>query len=57
MNELHHKTARFLVDNFESSCPPSDHHEVVIRGHRKIRSKTVRNLLTFAHHRFRNFLQ
>ena len=31
--------------------------EVVIKAHRKIRSKTVRNLLNYAHHRFRNFLQ
>ena len=58
VNELHHKTARFLVDNFDVILLPAFRSsEVVIRGHRKIRSKTVRNLLSFAHHRFRNFLQ
>ena len=30
---------------------------MVTRGQRRIRSKTVRNLLSFAHHRFRNFLK
>ena len=27
------------------------------KGQRRIRSKTVRNLLNYAHHRFRQFLQ
>ena len=58
INELHHKTARYLVDNFDVILLPAFRSsEVVIRGHRKIRSKTVRNLLNYAHHRFRTFLQ
>ena len=57
VNELHHKTARYLVDNFDVILLPAFRSsEVVIRGQRKIRSKTVRNLLNYAHHRFRNFL-
>ena len=58
INELHHKTARYLVDNFDVILLPAFRSsEVVIRGQRKIRSKTVRNLLNYAHHRFRTFLQ
>ena len=46
------------MDNFDVILLPAFRSsEVVIRGHRKIRSKTVRNLLNYAHHRFRNFLQ
>ena len=58
INELHHKTARYLVDNFDVILLPAfKSSEVVIKGHRKIRSKTVRNLLNYGHHRFRQFLQ
>ena len=58
VNELHHKTARYLVDNFDVILLPDFKTlGMVTRGQRRIRSKTVRNLLTFAHHRFRNFLK
>ena len=58
INELHHKTARFLVDNFEVILLPDFKTSgMVTRSQRRIRSKTVRNLLSFAHHRFRNFLR
>ena len=58
VNELHHKAARFLVDNFDVILLPAFRtSEMVTKGQRRIRSKTVRNLLTFAHHRFRNFLK
>ena len=58
VNELHHKTARYLVDNFDVILLPAfETSDMVTRGQRRIRSKTVRNLLTFAHHRFRNFLK
>ena len=58
INELHHKTARYLVDNFDVILLPAfETSDMVTRGQRRIRSKTVRNLLTFAHHRFRNFLK
>ena len=58
INELHHKTARYLVDNFDVILLPDFKTSgMVTRGQRRIRSKTVRNLLTFAHHRFRNFLK
>ena len=58
INELHHKTARFLVDNFDVILLPDFKTSgMVTRSQRRIRSKTVRNLLSFAHHRFRNFLK
>ena len=58
INELHHKTARFLVDNFDVILLPDFKTSgMVTRSQRRIRSKTVRNLLSFAHHRFRNFLR
>ena len=49
INELHHKTARFLVDNFDVILLPDfKTSRMVTRGQRRIRSKTVRNLLSFA---------
>ena len=58
INELHHKTARYLVDNFDVILLPDFKTSgMVTRSQRRIRSKTVRNLLSFAHHRFRNFLK
>ncbi|WAN68989.1 transposase [Moorena producens JHB] len=48
VNELHHKAARFLVDNFDVILIPTfETSEMSKKGNRKIRSKTVRNLLTF----------
>ena len=58
INELHHKTARFLVDNFDVILLPDFKTSgMVTRSRRRTRSKTVRNLLSFAHRRFRNFLK
>ncbi|NET80719.1 MAG: transposase [Moorea sp. SIO1F2] len=58
INELHHKTARFLVDNFDVILLPTfETSQMSKKGNRKIRSKTVRNLLTFAHYRFKEFLK
>ena len=58
INELHHKTARYLVDNFDVILLPDFKTSgMVTRGQRRIRSKTGRNLLSFAHHRFGNFLK
>ncbi|NEQ60874.1 MAG: transposase [Moorea sp. SIO4A1] len=58
INELHHKTARFLVDNFDIILLPTfETSQMSKKGNRKIRSKTVRNMLTFAHYRFKEFLK
>ena len=56
--ELHRQAARFLVDNFDVILLPGfETSEMVERGRRRIRSKTVRNLLTLAHYRFKLFLR
>ncbi|WP_293116081.1 transposase [Moorena sp. SIO4G3] len=58
INELHHKTARFLVDNFDVILLPTfETSQMSRKRNRKIRSKTVRNLLTFSHYRFKEFLK
>ena len=57
MDELHHKAARFLADNFGLILIPSfETSEMVLRGARKLRAKSVRSMLTYAHYRFRQFL-
>ena len=47
VQELHRKAARFLVDNFDVVLLPTfETSEMVERGRRNIRSRTVRNLLS-----------
>ena len=58
INELHHKAARFFVDNFDVILLPTfETSQMSKKGNRKIRSKTVRNMLNFAHYRFKEFLK
>ena len=58
VQELHRQAARFLVDNFDVILLPTfETSDMVKRGRRKIRSKTVRNLLSLAHYRFGLFLK
>ena len=58
IQELHRRAARFLVDNFDVILLPAfETSEMVERGRRRIRSKTVRNLLSLAHYRFGMFLR
>ncbi|AOW99371.1 transposase [Moorena producens PAL-8-15-08-1] len=58
INELHHKTARFLVDNFDVILLPAfETSQMSRKTNRRIRSKTVRNMLSFAHYRFKEFLK
>ena len=57
INELHHKTARYLVDNYDVILIPSfETSDMVKKLGRKIGRKSVRSMLTFAHYRFRQFL-
>ena len=57
IDELHHKAARFLVDNFDVILLPTfETSNMVLRGRRKLRAKSVRALLGYAHHRFQKFL-
>ena len=58
IDEVHHKTAKFLVDNFEIIFLPSfDVSQMVKKAKRKINSKTVRSMLTWSHYRFKCFLK
>ena len=57
IQELHHQTARFLVDRFDLILLPTfETQDMSRKGGRKLRSKSVRSLLTFAHYRFQRFL-
>ena len=58
VQELHKQAARFLVNSFDVILLPAfETSEMVERGRRRIRSKTVRNLLSLAHYRFGIFLR
>ena len=55
--ELHRQATRFLVGSFDVVLLPAfETSEMVERGRRRIRSKTVRNLLSLAHYCFGMFL-
>ena len=58
VDELHHQIARFLVDNFDIILLPTfETSQMTVRKSRKIRSKTVRQMLTWSHYRFKQFLK
>jgi putative transposase len=58
VSELHHKSARFLVDNFDVILLPTfETQDMVRRSVRKITSRTARAMLTWAHFRFKSFLK
>lgn len=58
VDELHHKTARFLVDNFDIILLPTfETKQMSNRQTRRIRSKSVRQMLGLAHYRFKQFLK
>ncbi len=58
MNELHHKTSRFLCSNFDLILLPTfESQQMVKKGYRTLRSKSVRSLLSFAYYRFKQFLK
>jgi putative transposase len=57
VDELHHKLACFLVDNYDIILLPTfETSQMVLKKSRKIRSKSVRQMLTWAHYRFKLFL-
>ena len=58
IDELHHKIARFLVDNFDIILLPTfETSQMVIKKGRKIKAKSVRQMLTLSHYRFKQFLK
>lgn len=57
-DELHAKVIRFLVDNFDIVLIPTfETQQMAKRESRKLRSKTVRSMLTWAHYRFKERLK
>ncbi len=58
VQELHRQAARFLVNSFDVILLPTfETSEMVERSRRRIRSKTVRNLLNLAHYKFKLFIK
>ena len=58
ISELHKKTALFFVSNFDIILLPTfEVQGMVCRSIRKIRSKTVRSMLSLAHYRFKHCLK
>lgn len=58
IDELHHKVARFLIDNFDVILLPTfETSQMALKLNRKISSKSVRSMLGFAHYRFKQFLK
>ena len=54
INDLHHKTANFLVRNFDIVFLPTFETQQMVS---RLRHKTARMMLTFAHFRFKSFLK
>lgn len=58
VDELHHKTARFLVDEFDVIFYPTfETSHMTCRSGRKLRKKSVRSMLTYAFYRFAKHLE
>ena len=58
IDELHKKVAHFLVTNFDIILLPTfESQQMTKRGARKLRRKSVRQMLTLSHHRFKVFLK
>jgi len=58
IDEIHFKSARFLVNSYDLILLPTFETQAMVRrATRKIRSKTARSMLTFAHFRFRQRLK
>ena len=61
INELHQKTALFLCRNFKTILLPTFETKQMTKqaegNLRKIKSKSARQMLTFAHYRFKQFLK
>ncbi len=58
VKELHHKTARFLVEHFDVILLPSfESSQMVSKSRRKIRSKSVRQMLSLSHYQFKKHLE
>jgi putative transposase len=57
VSELHRKLAKFLVSNFDIILLPTfETQQMCKRACRKLRKKSVRQMLTLSHYRFKQFL-
>ena len=58
IHEIHHKAAKFLLDNFDVIIiPPFETSQMSNKTKRKLHAKSVRAMMTFAHYRFQEFLK
>jgi len=58
IDELHRKIAHYLTNNYGLIfLPKFESQQMVCKGKRKLNRKSVRNLLTFAHYRFKQTLK
>ena len=58
INELHKKVAHFLVTNFDIILLPTfESKQMTRRGARKLQKRSVRQMLTLSHYRFKVFLK
>ncbi len=58
IDELHKKAARFLVDNFDIILLPTfETSQMSLKAQRRIRAKSVRQMLTLSHYKFKQFLK
>lgn len=58
VEELHKKTARFLVDDFDVILLPTfETSQIARKAKRRIKSKSVRQMLTLSHYRFKQFIK
>ena len=57
VKELHHKAAYFLVNNFDVILLPTFETQNMSKKTSNLRSKSVRQLLTWSHYKFKMFLK
>jgi putative transposase len=58
IDELHKKIARFLVDNFDMILLPTfETSQMSLKSKRRIRAKSVRQMMTLSHYKFKQFLK
>ena len=58
ISELHRKVSRFCVDTFDIILLPTfETQDMCQRGKRKLRKKSVRQMLTWSHYQFKQFLK
>jgi len=58
ISELHKKVARFLVDHFDIILLPTfETSQMSLKAKRRIRAKSVRQMLTLSHYQFKQFLK